>query len=152
MIVWINGAAGSGKTTLARMLTLALSESDHEVRWLDGDDVRTWLTPDCGYSDSDRRKHLRRVMKVAHLISSTKMTVVCSFVGLPSWKAYRHIHLTGRERHPPWEGTTWPKPDSPDLVLDTGQKGTSECLQEILDLLLYSSEGGSPPTQGTLPL
>ena len=139
VIVWINGAAGSGKTTLARMLTLALSET-HNVRWLDGDDVRTWLTPDCGFSDEDRDKHLRRVFRVASLISSRKMTVVCSFVGAAPLRVDREIHLTGRERHPPWEGTTWPKPDRPDLVLDTGRKGIDECLEEIKKLVLRSHQ------------
>ncbi len=142
MIVWINGAAGSGKSTLARELTLALSNRGHYVRWLDGDDVRTWLTPDCGYSDEDRKKHLTRSLRVARMISSRKLTVVCSFVGAAPLKVDRQIYLTGRERHPPWEGTTWPKPDSPDLVLDTGQKGPSECLKEILSLLLSSSDAG----------
>ena len=135
VIVWINGAAGSGKSTLAMMLVEALQHRGHKVQWLDGEHVRTWLTPDCGFSAHDRAKHLARVFRVAHLISSTKTTVVCSFVGLPPVRADRHVHLIGRESHPAWPGTTWPIPLDPDLELDTGEKGINECLNEILDLI-----------------
>ena len=139
MIVWINGAAGSGKTTLARELSLNLWTRKIRNVWLDGDAVRSWLTPDCTYSDPDREKHLQRVWVVAKMVQVVGGIVVCSFVGLPPARANYHIYLTGRERHPPWEGTEWPKPQRPDLVLDTGQKAISECLKEILELLPFGS-------------
>ena len=141
MIVWINGAAGSGKTTLARMLTEALEARGTRTVWLDGDSCRLWLTPDCDYSDDARITNLVRIWNVANLIHSVGGTVVCATVGCaPRDSATSRyvdfqIHLIGRERNPPWSGTTWPKPDSPDLVLNTGQKGIDECLKEILDLI-----------------
>jgi adenylylsulfate kinase-like enzyme len=150
VIIWINGAAGSGKSTLARELTLTLWNRGINNVWLDGDAVRTWLTPDCTYSDLDRRKHLQRVWSVAQLIKTGGTVVVCSFVGLPPVAADYHIHLEGRERCPPWEGTTWPRPLRPDLVLNTGEKEIYECNREILDLLPFSSDGGLHPMRGTL--
>ena len=141
-MIWITGAAGSGKTTISRMLSRAIPNSVI----LDGDEVRMWLTPEMGFSLEDRLAHLVRVQIVGHLIEQAGGTAIIATVTVhPS---ILHdvfvIWLHGRERHPPWEGTEWPKPPFFDLELNTGSLEIDECMTRIL---ACSSEDGSLSTK-----
>jgi adenylylsulfate kinase-like enzyme len=131
MIIWFCGAAGSGKSTLSRELNQILERSVV----LDGDEVRRWLTPDCGFSVEDRRRHVNRVSHVAKLLSSVGGYVIVALVRPPEEPVDFLIHLVGRARCEPWPGTTWPVPDHPRLVLNTGLLTKAECIAQSLALV-----------------
>jgi adenylyl-sulfate kinase len=50
------------------------------VQTLDGDEVRTWLSPNEGFSREDRERHLRRVAHICELLSKNGVVVLASFV------------------------------------------------------------------------
>jgi len=52
--LWFTGLSGSGKSTLANILVERLRAAGRRVELLDGDEVRTNLTSDLGFSKEDR--------------------------------------------------------------------------------------------------
>jgi bifunctional enzyme CysN/CysC len=51
-----------------------------QVTVLDGDNVRTGLNADLGFSEADRAENIRRVGEVAHLFAKAGMLVIASFI------------------------------------------------------------------------
>ncbi len=86
---------------------------------LDGDEVREWLTVDCGFTPEDRLKHSIRVLKVARLISGVGGTVIVALIAHPPAKVDTLILVDGPTRKPLWEGTAYIKPENPDLIVST---------------------------------
>jgi len=91
-VIWLTGLPGSGKTTVAKIVSRKLREKGIRVELLDGDVVRRWLSPEAGFSQEDRRRHLRRVAHVARLLARNGVLVLCSFVS-----PYRDIRKEVRE-------------------------------------------------------
>ena len=67
--VWLTGLPSAGKSTIARALAEALRADGHHVELLDGDELRTHLTADLGFSRQDRDTNVRRVGFVAGLLA-----------------------------------------------------------------------------------
>lgn len=65
LCVWLTGLPASGKTTIAAGVVDALRERGVPAELLDGDDLRSWLSADLGYSAEDRDKHVERVARMA---------------------------------------------------------------------------------------
>ena len=78
--VWFTGLSGSGKTTIAELVTQELRDRRLKVERLDGDVVRQSLTRDLGFSKEDRDKNIERVTFVAKLLTRNDVGVVCAFV------------------------------------------------------------------------
>ena len=64
-VVWFTGLSGTGKSTLAAMLSAELRERGVHVEVLDGDEVRTHLSKGLGFSRDDRDTNVRRIGFVA---------------------------------------------------------------------------------------
>ena len=64
---WLTGLSGSGKSTVALAAERRLFERGALVKVIDGDDVRTALCADLGFSLDDRRENIRRIASVARL-------------------------------------------------------------------------------------
>ncbi len=47
---------------------------------LDGDNVRTGLNQNLGFSDDDRRENIRRVAEVAKLFAQSGVVTIASFI------------------------------------------------------------------------
>ena len=47
---------------------------------LDGDNIRTGLNKNLGFSQSDREENIRRVAEVARLFADSGVVAICSFV------------------------------------------------------------------------
>jgi len=78
--VWFTGLPSAGKTTVARALAAAVRSSGRGVEVLDGDEVRTVLSPDLGYSRQDRDANVTRIGWVAHLLARNGVLVLASVV------------------------------------------------------------------------
>jgi adenylylsulfate kinase len=67
--VWLTGLPSAGKSTIARALASTLRADGYHVELLDGDELRTHLTADLGFSREDRDTNVRRVGFVAGLLA-----------------------------------------------------------------------------------
>ena len=79
-VIWMYGLSGSGKSTLAHRLERELHAAGHLVKVLDGDNVRTGLNRNLGFSDEDRLENIRRVAEVAKLFAECGVVVIASFI------------------------------------------------------------------------
>ena len=79
-ILWLFGLPCSGKTTLAHALAAALQADGKAVCRLDGDEMRSGVNADLGFSENDRSENLRRSAQFAKLVASQGLAVIASFV------------------------------------------------------------------------
>jgi adenylylsulfate kinase len=74
------GLSGSGKSTIARGLEKKLYSAGYLVKVLDGDNIRTGLNSNLGFSEQDRIENIRRIAEVAKLFLNTGIITICSFI------------------------------------------------------------------------
>ena len=66
-VVWMCGLSGSGKSTIANAAERVLHEQGRMTTILDGDNLRSGLNANLGFSDDDRLENIRRFSEVAKL-------------------------------------------------------------------------------------
>jgi adenylylsulfate kinase len=79
-VFWFYGLSGSGKSTLANAVERKLTERGVCTKILDGDNIRSGLNSDLGFSDEDRQENIRRISEVARLFLDAGMVVFTSFI------------------------------------------------------------------------
>ena len=79
-VFWFYGLSGSGKSTLAYALEKQLFAAGYFVQVLDGDNVRTGLNSNLGFSDEDRSENIRRISEVAKLFAQSGVITLVSFI------------------------------------------------------------------------
>lgn len=77
-VFWLFGRSGAGKTTLARRLRQGFLDRDIPVFYLDGDDVRSGLCSDLGFTSQARLENHRRIAEIARLATLQGFNVVVS--------------------------------------------------------------------------
>lgn len=80
LVLWFTGLSGAGKSTLANALEQVLYERGLHTFLLDGDQVRTGLCVDLGFSATDRSENLRRVGEVAKLMTEAGLITLAAFI------------------------------------------------------------------------
>lgn len=80
MVLWFTGLSGSGKSTIAKGVEEQLHAGGYFAVVLDGDNVRTGINNNLGFSDEDRKENIRRIAEVAKLFVANGVVVICSFV------------------------------------------------------------------------
>ena len=80
LVVWLYGLSGSGKSTLATALERRLHEEGLFTQVLDGDNIRTGLNNNLGFSDEDRSENIRRIAEVAKLFAASGVVTITSFI------------------------------------------------------------------------
>ena len=88
-VFWLYGLSGSGKSTIADAVERSLVAQGHYVKLLDGDNVRTGLNKDLGFTDADRAENIRRIAEVARLFLDAGFVVITSFIS--PLKEYRDL-------------------------------------------------------------
>jgi len=78
--IWFTGLSGSGKSTLAIELERELHNRGFFVKLLDGDNVRTGINNNVGFSESDRVENLRRIAEINKLFLECGVITINSFV------------------------------------------------------------------------
>jgi adenylylsulfate kinase len=70
MVVWLCGLSGSGKSTIANAAERVLHQQGRFTTILDGDNLRTGLNSNLGFTDQDRLENIRRFSEVAKIFVS----------------------------------------------------------------------------------
>ncbi len=79
-VFWLCGLSGSGKSTLALLLEKYLFEKNIQNLVIDGDDVRSGLCRDLGFSIDDRKENVRRVSEIGKLMTRNGFVVIVSLI------------------------------------------------------------------------
>jgi adenylyl-sulfate kinase len=79
-VFWLFGRSAAGKTTLARRLHGALRDRNLPALYLDGDEMRSGLSADLGFTPAARLENHRRCAEVARLAVTQGFNVVVSTI------------------------------------------------------------------------
>lgn len=80
LMIWMTGLSGSGKSTLAIALERELQKRGILCRILDGDNIRSGINNNLGFSPEDRRENIRRIAEVARLFVDTGIVTIAAFI------------------------------------------------------------------------
>ena len=80
LMVWFTGLSGSGKSTVAMSVERELHKRGILCRILDGDNIRSGINNNLGFSQEDRRENIRRIAEVGKLFVHTGIVTLACFV------------------------------------------------------------------------
>ena len=162
VVLWLYGLSGSGKSTIANEVERVLHGDGRMTVILDGDNLRTGLNADLGFSDEDRTENVRRVAETAKLLAGQGIIVFVSVITpLRRHRAaareiigadFHEIHVkadfstcAGRDPKGLYakarEGkigqftgrdSGFEEPEAADLVLDTQVRSVDQCAADLL--------------------
>jgi adenylylsulfate kinase len=78
--IWMTGLSGSGKTTIAIALEQLLNKKGFLTQVLDGDNVRTGINNNLGFSEEDRTENIRRIAEINKLFINCGIITINCFV------------------------------------------------------------------------
>jgi bifunctional enzyme CysN/CysC len=79
-VLWLTGLPGAGKSTIADALERRLHADGLHTYVLDGDNVRSGLNRDLGFTPEDRAENVRRVAETARLMLDAGLIVIVALV------------------------------------------------------------------------
>ena len=79
-VLWLTGLSGSGKSTIAQALERRLYNEGYFPQVLDGDNIRTGINNNLGFSIEDRAENIRRIAEVSKLYINSGIITINSFV------------------------------------------------------------------------
>lgn len=79
-MIWFTGLSGSGKSTLAIALERELYERGVLCQILDGDNIRTGINNNLGFSEADRTENIRRIAEVSKLFVNCGVVTIAAFI------------------------------------------------------------------------
>lgn len=147
MIYWLTGNTNAGKTTVA-INAIAKLQVGHDMLpiLLDGNQMRKAISPDCGFSEADRRKHCLRVARLAEILSSQGHTVIVAVIApyrilrddiekicMPLW-----IHVTRKEEG--GENRPYEDPIIPFAIINNSKLNEREAAYLLRDIILEQEE------------
>ncbi|MCD8044293.1 MAG: adenylyl-sulfate kinase [Tannerellaceae bacterium] len=80
VMVWFTGLSGSGKSTLAIALERELHARGYLCRILDGDNIRSGINNNLGFSAADRIENVRRIAEVGKLFIDSGIITIAAFI------------------------------------------------------------------------
>ena len=144
----LTGLTGAGKTTTAYALERRLFEVGRAAMVLDGQQLRTGISRDLGFSNEDRSENLRRGAEIARLMNDAGLICIAAFVApqaevrrraseVVGTDKYLVVHLAApidvcRQRH---EGDHYERADSGEIANFPGVSAPYD-LPESPDLVL----------------
>lgn len=164
-VFWLFGRSAAGKTTLARRLHQKLRDRNIPALHLDGDEMRSGLNADLGFTDEARLENHRRIAEIAQLaakqgfnpVVSTMATqqshrdAVRKILGAKLVWLYIHAPLEVCIRRDPKglyrqakEGQVrqlldypfdLPRPQEQEHYIDTASQSIEDCCQSILGVV-----------------
>ena len=80
IMIWFTGLSGSGKSTLAIALEGELYKQGILCRILDGDNIRSGININLGFSEADRTENIRRIAEVSKLFVDCGIVTIAAFI------------------------------------------------------------------------
>ena len=80
IMIWMTGLSGSGKSTVAIGVERELHRRGILCRILDGDNIRSGINSNLGFSAEDRRENIRRIAEIGKLFVDTGIVTIACFV------------------------------------------------------------------------
>jgi len=165
VVVWLCGLSGSGKSTIANAVERVLHQQGRVTTILDGDNLRTGLNSNLGFSDQDRLENIRRIAETAKIFVSQGVITLVSAItprgelrdlarGLlgpdlfevyikASYQACEQRDVkglyakaaAGEIQHFTGKDGSFEPPQSPDLTLDTETSTVEDNAFELLEAI-----------------
>jgi len=79
-VVWFTGLSGAGKSTLAHAVEEELHQLGCRTYVFDGDNVRSGLCSDLGFSTAERSENIRRIGEMAKLFVDAGVIALTAFI------------------------------------------------------------------------
>lgn len=79
-VIWLTGLSGAGKSTVADAFERRLYKKGIHSYILDGDNMRTGLNRDLGFTEGDRVENIRRTAEVAKLMADAGLVVIVALI------------------------------------------------------------------------
>lgn len=163
--VWFTGLSGAGKTTLARGLASYLEAVSLDYELLDGDQIRTELCRDLGFSKEHRDENVHRIGYIARLLNRHNIIAIVAAIS-PYREAREQIRaqirhfvevhvdcplnvlvardpkglyrraLEGKLPHSTGVSDPYEPPISPELYVNSAEKSPDEELALLLKQLI----------------
>ena len=80
VMIWFTGLSGSGKSTIAIALERELQKRGLLCRILDGDNIRSGINNNLGFSEEDRVENIRRIAEIGKLFVDTGIIIIAAFI------------------------------------------------------------------------
>lgn len=165
VVVWLCGLSGSGKSTIANAAERVLHQQGRFTTILDGDNLRTGLNSNLGFTDQDRLENIRRISEVAKVFVSQGVITFVSAItprgelrdlargilGGDLFEVYIKASYDACEKrdvkglyakaargeiaHFTGKDGSFEPPHNPDLVLDTEKTSIEDAAFELLEAI-----------------
>ena len=80
VMIWFTGLSGAGKSTIAIALERELQKRGLLCRILDGDNIRSGINNNLGFSAEDRIENIRRIAEIGKLFVDTGIITIAAFI------------------------------------------------------------------------
>lgn len=80
VMIWFTGLSGSGKSTVALGVERELHKRGILCRILDGDNIRSGINRNLGFTAEDRKENIRRIAEVGKLFVDTGIVTLAAFI------------------------------------------------------------------------
>lgn len=97
LMIWFTGLSGSGKSTLAIALERELQQRGLLCRILDGDNIRSGINNNLGFSPEDRVENIRRIAEVGKLFVDTGIITIAAFISPNNELREMAAHIIGAD-------------------------------------------------------
>ncbi len=165
IVIWMYGLSGSGKSTIANAAERVLHDQGKMTTILDGDNLRSGLNANLGFTDEDRLENIRRFSEVAKIFVSQGIITFVSAItprgelrdlargilGKDMFEVYikasyekceeRDVKglyakaAKGEIKNFTGKDNSFEPPANPDLVLDTENTSIEDCAFELLEAI-----------------
>lgn len=96
-VFWFTGLSGSGKSTIAEHFEKKLFNEGYFTQILDGDNIRTGINKDLGFSLEDRNENIRRISEIAKLYLNSGIITIVSFISPTILSRQQAKDIIGKE-------------------------------------------------------
>lgn len=97
VMIWFTGLSGSGKSTIAIALERELHSRGIMCRILDGDNIRSGINNNLGFTAEDRMENIRRIAEISKLFVDTGIVTIAAFISPDEAMRELACDIIGRE-------------------------------------------------------